>query len=77
MEARMKNPAMLLPGTMKGIQALQATVDSAGLPASTIALSHLRASQINGCTVCTRQAECGAEGMGETPERILSVANWR
>ena len=47
MQARMKNPAMILPGAWQGIQALLAATDKGGVPETTLGLVHLRASQIN------------------------------
>jgi Carboxymuconolactone decarboxylase family len=51
MQARMKNPAMVVPGVMQALQALSKSVEKA-LPERTLDLVHLRASQINGCSVC-------------------------
>jgi AhpD family alkylhydroperoxidase len=48
----MNHPAMILPGAMQALQALSAATDKAGLSARTLELVHLRASQINGCSVC-------------------------
>jgi hypothetical protein len=45
MQARMKNPALILPGAMQAIQALQAATEQGGVPAATLGLVHLRASQ--------------------------------
>ncbi len=44
MQARMKNPVMVIPEAMKAIQALNAATASGGAPAKTLALAHLRAS---------------------------------
>ena len=52
MEARMKNPAMILPDAMKGIQSLYKAMGQGGVPETTLELVHLRASQINGCSAC-------------------------
>lgn len=49
MQPRMKNPAMVIPEAMQAIQALNAATGKGGVPAATLALVHLRASQINGC----------------------------
>jgi AhpD family alkylhydroperoxidase len=77
MQARMKNPAMLIPEAMKAIQALNAATSSGGAPAKTLALAHLRASQINGCSACVDGGARHAKKSGETDERLLSVAAWR
>src|SRR5262249_36694663 len=51
LEARMRNPALVLPEAMKALQALDKAVSGCGVPARTLDLVHLRASQINGCSV--------------------------
>jgi AhpD family alkylhydroperoxidase len=77
MQARMKNPAMIIPDAMKAIQALNAATQQGGVPAATLALVHLRASQINGCSFCCDSGSCHAKAAGETDERLFSVAAWR
>ena len=77
MPARMKNPAMILPGAMQAIQALQAAMEKGGVPSATLGLVHLRASQINGCSVCVDSGTCQVKAAGETDERLLAVATWR
>jgi AhpD family alkylhydroperoxidase len=77
MTARMKNPATLLPDSMKGIQAIIGAAHDAGVPPSTMELAHLRASQINGCSPCVFSGAVGAKKAGETDERLFAVAAWR
>ncbi len=77
MQARMKNPAMVIPDAMKAIQALLAATSTGGAPAKTLALAHLRASQINGCSFCVDSGARHAKKSGETDERLFSVAAWR
>ena len=77
MHARMKNPAMILPDAMPAIQALMAATEKGGVPPATLSLVHLRASQINGCTVCTDMGICYAQKAGETDDRLFAVAGWR
>jgi hypothetical protein len=38
MQARMKNPAMILPDAMQAIQALQPATQKGGVPAATLGL---------------------------------------
>jgi alkylhydroperoxidase family enzyme len=52
MKARMKNPAMILPGAMEALLALNSATQKGGVPQETLELIHLRVSQINGCSVC-------------------------
>lgn len=77
MQARMRNPAMVVPGAMEAIQALQNVVQSGGVPPSTLALVHLRASQINGCGTCVDAGCEFAKKEGETDQRLCAVATWR
>jgi AhpD family alkylhydroperoxidase len=77
MQARMSNPALILPDAMQAIQALNASVEKGGVPQQTLGLVHLRASQINGCAVCLDGGARGAKQAGETDERLFSVAGWR
>lgn len=77
MQARMKNPAMVLPDAMQALQALNKAAEHAGLPATTIGLIHLRASQINGCGVCVDMHTRLLQHQHETNERLFAVAAWR
>ncbi len=77
MQARMKNPAMVIQEAMQPIQALWAAADKGGVPAATLALIHLRISQINGCSMCIEGGFRGAKKAGEKDERLFAVAAWR
>ena len=77
MEARMKNPAMVFPNAMQALLALGTSVEHSGLPAKTLGLVHLRASQINGCSVCVDLHTRFMRPAGETDERLFAVAAWR
>jgi AhpD family alkylhydroperoxidase len=75
--ARIKNPAMIIPDTMEPIKALYAATYKGGVPPKTLALVHLRASQINGCSSCVDAGSRGARKAGETEDRLFAVAAWR
>jgi AhpD family alkylhydroperoxidase len=81
MEPRIPSPAMTLPDVMQAMQALakagRAAASKAGLPETTINLMELRASQINGCSVCLDMHGRAARKAGETPQRLDTVAAWR
>jgi AhpD family alkylhydroperoxidase len=77
MQARMKNPALILPDAMKGIQSLYKAMSQGGVPQQTLELVHLRASQINGCSFCVDSGARSAKRAGETDERLFAVAAWR
>jgi len=76
-EARMPNPAMVLPGAMPAIQALMAATAEGGVSQTTLGLCHLRASQINGCHLCVDGGICYGRSAGESDERLFAVAGWR
>ena len=77
MQARMKNPAMILPGAMQGMQTLTKAVKQSGVSDRTVGLLELRASQINGCGVCTDMHWRLMKDAGESDERLFAVAAWR
>jgi len=77
MQARMTNPALTIPGAMQALQALATAAAKAGLPARTIGLVHLRASQINGCSLCVDMHARELKHSGDTDERLFAVAAWR
>lgn len=77
MQARMTNPAMLISEVMQAMQTLGGAMEKAGLPAKTVQLVHLRASQINGCSVCVDGHSRILKKLGETDERIFTVSAWR
>jgi AhpD family alkylhydroperoxidase len=57
--------------------ALGAIVKKGNVPARTLDLMHLRASQINGCSVCVDMHARTLTQTGETDERMFAVAAWR
>jgi AhpD family alkylhydroperoxidase len=77
MEQRMKNPAAILPGAYQAIQGIQAAIETGGVDAKLLALVHLQASQINGCTACVEGGARYAREAGETSQRLDCVAVWR
>ena len=77
MQPRIKNPAVIIPEAMQPIQALHAALEKGGVPAATLALVHLRASQINGCSPCVHAGTRQARKAGETDDRLATVAAWR
>jgi AhpD family alkylhydroperoxidase len=77
MHARMGNPALIVPGALQALQAVGQLVQHSGIPAKTLELINLRASQINGCGVCAVQHPRIARKLGETDERLFAVTAWR
>jgi AhpD family alkylhydroperoxidase len=76
-KARINNPAMLFPEAMQHLQALSKVSEQSGVPAKTLALAHLRASQINGCSVCVDLHTRFPQYKEESIERMLAVSAWR
>ena len=77
MQARMKNPVMIVPDAMQALYALGAPAKKGGVPSRTLDLVHLRASQINGCSLCVDMHARDLKKAGETDERLFAVAAWR
>ena len=77
MQPRIKNPAMSLPGAFDAMQALHKSIQNADLPRTTLELMNLRASQINGCSVCVDMHSRALRKLGEKAERIFAVSAWR
>ena len=77
MQARIENPAMAVPGALEALQQLAVSATTAGIPETTLYMVQLRASQINGCSVCVDIHSRELEQAGESSERMLTVAAWR
>lgn len=77
METRMEHPAYVVPGAMDALQALGAAVGGTGLDPKLVELVCMRASQINGCSVCVDGHWRVARRQGETDDRLFAVAAWR
>jgi AhpD family alkylhydroperoxidase len=71
------NDSEILQKFVKHINAAAAVVSQSTLPPATANLVLIRASQINGCSVCTEMHTKDAEHAGETSVRINLVAAWR
>jgi len=77
MQARMKNPAVAVPGAMQAMLALGSAGKNAGVPQNLLTMIHLRASQINNCGFCTDMHARELKQAGESDERVWSIAAWR
>jgi AhpD family alkylhydroperoxidase len=76
-QARMTSIAMLVPEALRALRALGKSAEGAGVPPATAALIHLRASQVNGCSVCTEMHARELKQTGAGDERVFAVAAWR
>ena len=76
MQPRMSNPARTVPGAMQAMRALEAAAKKGDVPARTLELVHLRASQINGCSLCVDIHAHDLMKGGESDERLFALAAW-
>jgi AhpD family alkylhydroperoxidase len=77
MQARMKTPVYLFPEALQAARALGKSTENSGVPQTTFTLVHLRASQINGCSLCVMMHSRELKNAGESDERIWAVVAWR
>ena len=77
LKARIKSPAALFPEAMQAMQGLGKALESGSVSPQTLSLVHLRASQINGCSVCVDLHSRDLKRHGDADERIFGVAAWR
>jgi AhpD family alkylhydroperoxidase len=77
MQARMNHPVKVLPEALQALYAVDKATDNDGLPYVTRKLVDLRASQINGCSVCVDMHARELKKAGEKDQRIFAVAAWR
>lgn len=77
MQARIQNPAMLMPEALKALLSLGAVARSSGIALRTLDLIYLRVSQINGCGVCLEMHARDLRKAGESDERLFTLAGWR
>jgi AhpD family alkylhydroperoxidase len=73
----MKNPVMIFPEAREALLALSKASEHGNVPQRTFDLVHLRASQINGCSVCVDMHARMAKKAGETDERLFAVSAWQ
>jgi AhpD family alkylhydroperoxidase len=77
MQSRMTNPAFVVPEALKALNSLGTSITKGGVPNSTLELVRLRASQINGCSLCVEMHARDLKKAGEKDERLFTVAAWR
>jgi AhpD family alkylhydroperoxidase len=77
MEPRMPHPAMVVPGAFQALLDLSKSAEKTGIAPALIELVHLRASQVNGCSVCVDMHARALRKGGESDERLFAVAAWR
>jgi AhpD family alkylhydroperoxidase len=73
----MKNPLIANPDALEALLAVDRATESADLSFAVRKLVQLRASQINGCSLCVDMHSNELEKANEKDERIFMVAAWR
>ena len=68
---------MIVPDAFGALMAVGKSLEHGSVPAKTRYLVHLRASQINSCSVCVLGHSRELRKAGETDDRLFSVAAWR
>jgi AhpD family alkylhydroperoxidase len=74
---RLPNPATLIPEAMQALIAVTEAIAGTGVDAKLLSLSHLRASQINGSSLCVAGGAQQSRRHGATEEQVHTVAAWR
>ena len=77
MQARMTHPVFVVPAALKALTAYSRAGEGLGVPAQTLEMIHLRASQINGCSVCVELHSTNLKKEGISDQRLYAVAAWR
>jgi AhpD family alkylhydroperoxidase len=77
LKARMNNPVMIISEAMQAMLALHESAKKGGVPTRTLQLVEVRASQINGCSVCVDMHSRELKKGGETDERLFGISAWR
>ncbi|MFD9601422.1 MULTISPECIES: carboxymuconolactone decarboxylase family protein [unclassified Streptomyces] len=77
MQARIQNPAEIIPEALPPLLGLVKAINKGGLAETTLELVGLRVSQINGCTFCVEGHVRNARKAGESDERLFAVSAWR
>jgi AhpD family alkylhydroperoxidase len=76
MTSRQTNPALALEGALDALHGVSKAASRARVPIN-VELVHLRASQINGCSVCVDMHAKALRKAGESEERVFAVGAWR
>lgn len=68
---------MVVPDVMTALMTVAMSLKQSDVPPSTLHLVSLRASQINGSSLCVEMLSREARTAGETEARLFAVAAWR
>jgi AhpD family alkylhydroperoxidase len=73
----MTHPVFVVPAAFEALKAYSHAGQGLGVPPQTLEMLHLRASQINGCSVCVELHSNNLKKEGMSDERLFAVAAWR
>jgi AhpD family alkylhydroperoxidase len=73
----MTHPVFVVPAALSALTAYSRAGEGLGVSAETIEMIHLRASQINGCSVCVEMHATNLTKEGMSDQRLFAVAAWR
>lgn len=77
MQARIKNPVLVVPDVLNHLIAVGKALHHGGVPSKTLKLIDVRVSQINGCSLCLDMHNHELRRMGEEDRRLFAIAAWR
>lgn len=77
LKPRIGHPAAIFSNLLPTLLTLGKIAHDPAVPLRTLMLVELRASQINGCSVCVDMHARDLKKHGDTDERIFGVAAWR
>ncbi|MGB3027895.1 carboxymuconolactone decarboxylase family protein [Paradevosia shaoguanensis] len=80
MNQRMQNPAFAIANVGPALMSLGQALGAArtgNIPPRLVLLTHIRTSQLNGCSYCLSFHSREAKKAGETEDRLYAVAAWR
>src|SRR5262245_22402912 len=78
MQARLKNPAVVLPDVMQPLQTFAKAIYAGPVPKRTLGLVHVRVSQINGCAACLQlHHDQDKRTPSDKDDRLHVVSAWR
>ena len=75
-DPRITNPVMTVPNVLPNLLSLGEAIKAVDLDAELLELIHMRASQINSCSMCLDLAGSGLTKLATAPEKMYSIAAW-
>ncbi|WP_397571088.1 carboxymuconolactone decarboxylase family protein [Schlesneria sp. T3-172] len=76
MQSRMRNPMLVIPDVMPAVMSMAQALNTPCVSQTIVNLVSLRASQVNGSSVCVDLFTRNARNAVETDGRLFSLAAW-